>query len=87
MPVYIVAFVVSDHKSTKRVGKQRIFAREDDLERGSMDYALEISGRILKQLEEYTGIDFPLSKLDQFAVPDNYFKDDAMENWGLIIYG
>lgn len=50
----------------------------------SADYALNISGRILKHYEKFFGIDFPLPKMDMIALPD--FNAGAMENWGLITY-
>ncbi|GLG93883.1 Aminopeptidase N [Gryllus bimaculatus] len=54
-------------------------------------YSLTVSRRMLKVLEEYTGISFidktqlpPLDKVDQVAIPD--FSAGAMENWGLVTY-
>jgi aminopeptidase N len=41
----------------------------------------------LKKLEDYTGIKFPINKMEQFGVPSGYFYNHAMENYGLVIYG
>nr|CAD7454444.1 unnamed protein product [Timema tahoe] len=40
--------------------------------------------KILRHMENYYGIPFPLPKLDFVALPD--FGFSAMENWGLILF-
>lgn len=47
-------------------------------------FALDITKKVLKYFEDYTGIDYPLPKLDMIAIPD--FAATAMENWGAIIF-
>jgi aminopeptidase N len=47
-------------------------------------YALAISKDLLHYYNDYFGIRYPLSKLDQIAIPGSF--GDAMENWGAIIY-
>lgn len=86
MSTYLLAFVMSDFqyrevRSSSGV-QLRVWARPDAIE--ETEYALSISGAILTFFEEYFKIPFPLSKLDQIAVPD--FAAGAMENWGLVIY-
>ena len=40
--------------------------------------------KLLKYLNKYFGIPYPLPKLDHLAIPD--FAAGAMENWGAITY-
>ena len=47
-------------------------------------YALENTGRILADLEDYFGAPYPYRKLDIVAVPD--FGAGAMENVGLVTF-
>ncbi|RXG69955.1 Aminopeptidase N, partial [Armadillidium vulgare] len=49
-----------------------------------VDYALEISPKLLQFLEGYFNAEYPLPKLDMAAIPN--FKFNGMENWGLIMY-
>ncbi|MCH7677283.1 hypothetical protein IH879_20365, partial [candidate division KSB1 bacterium] len=47
-------------------------------------FALDITKKVLKYFEDYTGINYPLPKLDMIAIPD--FAVGAMENWGAITF-
>ncbi|KAG7231138.1 hypothetical protein INR49_027178, partial [Caranx melampygus] len=64
--------------------KIRIFARQPAIAAGQGEYALNITGPILKFFEDYYKSKYPLPKSDQIALPD--FNAGAMENWGLITY-
>ncbi|KAF2898340.1 hypothetical protein ILUMI_07834 [Ignelater luminosus] len=86
MSTYILAFAVSDYEF-KSLGKFRILAKSSAIKNNETDFALDTSIKTLKALEEYTGVNFVIDKMDQFAVPDSYFRYYAMENWGLVIYG
>ncbi len=48
------------------------------------DYALDFGRKSIEFGEQYTGIKFPIDKLDQIAVPD--FAFGAMENYAAITY-
>lgn len=50
----------------------------------SLEFANEVAARSLDYYNEQFGIKYPLSKLDQVALPD--FEAGAMENWGLVTY-
>ncbi|MCA9543482.1 MAG: M1 family peptidase, partial [Myxococcales bacterium] len=87
LPTYLVAFAVgpfdvvtadSDHSPVPlRVITTRGRAR---LAR----YALQVTPRLLKALEAWTGVPYPYGKLDLVGVPD--FAAGAMENVGLITF-
>uniref|UniRef100_A0A8C1Q8Z1 Aminopeptidase n=1 Tax=Cyprinus carpio TaxID=7962 RepID=A0A8C1Q8Z1_CYPCA len=64
--------------------KIRIFARQEAINAGQGQYALSVTGPILKFFEKYYNVPYPLPKSDQIALPD--FNTGAMENWGLITY-
>ncbi|XP_027882505.1 aminopeptidase N [Xiphophorus couchianus] len=87
MSTYLLAFIVSDYDYIQNTidGVQiRIYARKPAIAAGQGDYALNITGPILKFFEEYYNSTYPLPKSDQIAIPD--FNAGAMENWGLITY-
>ncbi|CDR18868.1 unnamed protein product, partial [Oncorhynchus mykiss] len=62
----------------------RIWARRKAIAEGHGNYALSVTGPMLKFFERYYNASYPLSKSDQIALPD--FNAGAMENWGLITY-
>ncbi|KAL0968051.1 hypothetical protein UPYG_G00261660 [Umbra pygmaea] len=87
MSSYLLAFIVSDFdyvNSTTDNVLIRIYARKSAIEAGQGAYALNKTGQILKYLEKYYNVSYPLPKSDQIALPD--FNAGAMENWGLITY-
>ncbi|KAI1889463.1 hypothetical protein AGOR_G00163130 [Albula goreensis] len=89
MSTYLLAFIVCDFKYiTSPMGSDnvliRIWARRKAIEEGQGDYALRVTGPILKFYESYYNATYPLSKSDQIALPD--FNAGAMENWGLVTY-
>lgn len=47
-------------------------------------FALELTKKFLSYFQEYSGIKYPLPKLDMIALPD--FAAGAMENWGAITF-
>lgn len=81
MSTYLVAFAVTDF-SKKGDNKFAVWTRREAIE--SASYALEIGPKILKFMEDYYKIKFPLPKIDMMALPD--FKAGAMENWGLLTF-
>ncbi|KAJ8344157.1 hypothetical protein SKAU_G00314860 [Synaphobranchus kaupii] len=88
MSTYLLAFVVCLDFGSKETNYLRTavktWARPEAIEAGHADYAQSITGDILLAYEEFFNINYPLSKLDQIALPD--FGAGAMENWGLIMY-
>lgn len=85
MSTYLVAFVISDftQKSvTVNNFIHRISAKPSSI--GDVDFALDTSIKLLNILSKYLDTEFPLTKMDQIAVPD--FHSGAMENWGLVTY-
>uniref|UniRef100_A0A6Q2YSG2 Aminopeptidase n=1 Tax=Esox lucius TaxID=8010 RepID=A0A6Q2YSG2_ESOLU len=82
MSTYLLAFIVSDFDHV--TGSVRIWARRKAVSEGQGDYALNVTGPMLRFYEKYYNTSYPLSKSDQIALPD--FNAGAMENWGLITY-
>jgi aminopeptidase N len=60
----------------------RVIATKGKAESGR--YALESTAQILQYYNDYFGIQYPLPKLDQIAIPGGF--GGAMENWGGITY-
>ncbi|XP_034039270.1 aminopeptidase N-like [Thalassophryne amazonica] len=87
MSTYLLAFIVCDFDSIDTTQNDlliRIWARRKAIEEGQGNYALNVTGPILKFFEQYYDTQYPLSKSDQIALPD--FHAGAMENWGLVTY-
>uniref|UniRef100_A0A8C5A4H5 Aminopeptidase n=1 Tax=Gadus morhua TaxID=8049 RepID=A0A8C5A4H5_GADMO len=87
MSTYLLAFIVSDFgfiQTTLEGVLIRIFARKAAIDANQGEYALSVTGPILKFFENYYNATYPLPKSDQIALPD--FNAGAMENWGLITY-
>ncbi|KAJ8335466.1 hypothetical protein SKAU_G00388080 [Synaphobranchus kaupii] len=87
MSTYILCFVVFNFESKEtNYGSYilKTWARPEAIAAGHVDYAHSITGNILDFFEEYSGIKYPLGKLDQVGI--QRFGAGGMENWGLIIY-
>ncbi|KAJ2899741.1 putative aminopeptidase 2 protein [Zalerion maritima] len=86
MSTYLVAFIVGklNYIETKNFRVPvRVYAPPgQNIEHGR--FSLELAARTLAFYEKEFGIDFPLPKMDQVAIPD--FAQGAMENWGLVTY-
>lgn len=86
MSTYLVAFIVGELnyvESTKFRVPVRVYAPPgQDIEHGR--FSLDLAVRTLEFYEKVFGIEFPLPKMDQVAIPD--FAQGAMENWGLVTY-
>uniref|UniRef100_A0A667ZZ12 Aminopeptidase n=1 Tax=Myripristis murdjan TaxID=586833 RepID=A0A667ZZ12_9TELE len=87
MSTYLLAFIVSDFGFVSEITEGlliRIYARKNAIAANQGEYALNVTGPILKFFEDYYNASYPLPKSDQIALPD--FNAGAMENWGLITY-
>nr|XP_019964347.1 PREDICTED: aminopeptidase N-like [Paralichthys olivaceus] len=87
MSTYLFAIVVSEFTSASSPHHRadiKTFARPEAITAGDAQYAANITGKILQFYEDYFGIDNPLKKLYQIALPD--LNPAAMENWGLVTY-
>ena len=71
MSTYLVAFVVCDFERRSNGNNFSVWTRKDAIR--SMDYALSIGPQVLKFLEEFFGIKYPLPKTDMIAIPDFAF--------------
>lgn len=86
MSSYLVAFSVSRFSN---LGKETVdtidfdvWARPNAVETGK--YANDMAPKVVKFMTDFTGVRYPMPKIDQIAVPD--FAAGAMENWGLVTY-
>src|SRR5437773_706619 len=85
MSSYLNVFVAGELDLIQsRVGPTqiRVIATKDKAELGR--YALEATAQILQYYNDYFGVQYPLPKLDQIALPGGF--GGAMENWGGITY-
>jgi alanyl aminopeptidase len=88
LPSYLVAFavgpfeVVDAGKAGRKPTPIRIIVPKGKSAEAA--YAANVTGDILKRLEDYFDIPYPYEKLDHIAVPQ---KGGAMENPGLITFG
>ncbi|PQK14315.1 hypothetical protein BB8028_0004g12450 [Beauveria bassiana] len=86
MSTYLLAFVVGELNYIETTAHRvpvRVYAPpSEDIENGR--FSLELAAKTLPFYEKTFGIDFPLPKMDQVAIPD--FSAGAMENWGLVTY-
>ncbi|PVU93111.1 hypothetical protein BB561_003451 [Smittium simulii] len=91
MSTYLLAFIVGEleyieaYTTGKHNGKPircRVYTPPGQKERGK--FSLDVATKALEFFAESFGIAYPLTKLDQVAIPD--FEAGAMENWGLVTY-
>jgi len=87
MSTYLLAFAFGELQSattkTARGTDVSIWATKVQ-PANSLTFALDIAKRSIEFFEDYFGVDYPLPKADNIALPD--FSAGAMENWGLITY-
>ncbi|MHA2407002.1 MAG: M1 family metallopeptidase [Candidatus Ranarchaeia archaeon] len=85
MCAYLLFFGVGDFEILEDKSDpvvQRVLTTPGNTKYGK--FGLEFSKKVLKFGEDYTGVKYPLKKMDQIAVPD--FAFGAMENYGAITY-
>lgn len=86
MSTYLLAFIVSKFDHTQTLERHTVYARPEEIKQGKGEYALETGDKVLKGIEDFLSVDYSLEKMDQAAIPNNYFAAGAMENWGLVTY-
>lgn len=87
MSTYLLAWVIGPLKSISAVNKHGVRVTSYcalNQTTSSLEFANEVAVRALDYYDDKFGIVYPLSKLDQVALPD--FEAGAMENWGLVTY-
>ncbi|KOS20944.1 Aminopeptidase 2 [Escovopsis weberi] len=86
MSTYLLAFVVGELNYVECLDFRipvRVYAPPSiDIEHGH--FSAKLAAKTLAFYEKAFGVDFPLPKMDQVAIPD--FAQGAMENWGLVTY-
>lgn len=90
MSTYLLAYIVSEFTPTEEKNPSsgdvliRIWSRPSATNAGHGQYALNVTGPILRFFEQHYNTSYPLPKSDQIGLPD--FNAGAMENWGLVTY-
>ncbi|XP_061495710.1 thyrotropin-releasing hormone-degrading ectoenzyme isoform X2 [Rhineura floridana] len=88
MSTYYLAWAVCNFTYRETTTKNgiviRLYARPDAIRRGTGDYALNITRRLVEFYEDYFRVPYSLPKLDLLAVPKHPYA--AMENWGLSVF-
>ena len=87
MSTYLLAFVTGPLHSIERKTKTGTIVRSwtaISRPKSQLKYSVYEAVKILEFFTDYFGVDYPLTKCDQVALPD--FDAGAMENWGLITY-
>ncbi|MEI9898714.1 MAG: M1 family metallopeptidase [Chthoniobacter sp.] len=85
MASYLVALAIGDFEEVRdEVEGTQLAVLTTPGKREQGRYALESTKKILTFYHDYFGIQYPLPKLDQLAIPST--GAGAMENWGCIIY-
>ena len=86
MSTYLLAFIVGKlnyiESNDFRVPVRVYAPPGQNIEYGR--FSLDLAVRTLEFYEREFGVEFPLPKMDQVAIPD--FAQGAMENWGLVTY-
>uniref|UniRef100_A0A914C589 Aminopeptidase N n=1 Tax=Acrobeloides nanus TaxID=290746 RepID=A0A914C589_9BILA len=86
MSTYLIAFAMGDFVSKQNTTNDGILFRVWSWQgmEPYLDLPLQTAIECFEALTQYTGIKFPMNKLDHLALPD--FPVGGEENWGLIIY-
>lgn len=87
MSTYLLAFVIGDIHCVDSKTKDGVIVKtwaSTAQPKTSMEFANKEAVAALEFFTEYFQTPFPLSKLDQIALPD--FESGAMENWGVVTY-
>ena len=99
MSTYLVAFIVSDYEFVKLETEtnsvtrtkpddveHRVYARREYTRNGDGVYAVVCGKIALDAIVDFVDVEYSLKKMDQAAIPEDYFGAGAMENWGLVTY-
>jgi aminopeptidase N len=85
MASYLVALAVGEFEELRDdVDGTQLGIYTTPGKREQARYALGLTKQVLRFLNEYFDMKYPLPKLDQLAIPST--GASGMENWGLIIY-
>ena len=87
MSTYLLAFVYGKMHCIEAKTDSGILVRSwssTSRPKSQLQYSVDEAVKLLDFYADYFGTPYPLSKLDQVALPD--FDAGAMENWGLVTY-
>lgn len=78
---YLVGFFVGEFYAIK-TPNTGLYTQKRYVSQGA--YIANKSPKLLEAMENFTGVDYMLPKIDLLAIPD--FTIGAMENWGMNTY-
>ena len=85
MPTYLLALVAGDlERVEETVAGTRVGVVAGRGKQGRTAYPLAASAALLRYLNDYFALPYPLPKLDQIAIAGGF--SGGMENWGAIVY-
>lgn len=85
MSTYLLFFGLGDFERAKKMsGRTEVGVITQRGLTGQAQFALDASDRVLREYNDYFGVDYPLPKLDNIASPGRSQFFGAMENWGAI---
>lgn len=87
MSTYLLAWVVGKFHGktvTNKHGVEITTYTTLNQDINAVDFANEVASKSLEFYDDNFGVQYPLNKLVQVALPD--FEAGAMENWGLVTY-
>ncbi len=85
MSTYLLYMGVGEFEFLEdRLGKTLIRLVTTRGKKNQAKFAMEMTKKSLAYFEKYSGIPYPLPKLDMIALPD--FAAGAMENWGAVTF-
>lgn len=77
-PTHMIGFMISDLEYVEDVSGSvplRIYAKQQAIDSGYADKALEVSAMLLAAFEQYLGKPYAMEKLDQAAIPHINFGE------------
>ncbi|PAV75661.1 hypothetical protein WR25_15162 [Diploscapter pachys] len=92
MPTYLLSFAIGpfiSYHTTTRDGGVAVRAwgvPSDTVNEHRLEYIAKMAANCLDAMREYTGVKYPLEKLDNVVIPNDNYPGEGEEFWGIIMY-